>query len=596
MHDWNLDDDVPYLERPHEYAGQERVSIGMWPSAGNRTEQLAVLEEWIDFLRTPRPIVQLHLSGWSNDRMVRALSAQTNVLDLRIEWGRYSDLSVIGALRQLEILHIGWATSLTDLRPLMSLGRLHTLRVEGAARLRDFAPIGALTGLRDLQVGVATEGRTSVDSLEFVRHLRGLQSFSWTPGVAGNDYTPLLSMRDVDEIELREHRGMHPSMSDLEKALPGLARTRAAADVYDADGVDPSDRWEVDFGESEESDDSLRGPIAGTVFRTFTRTARTRSEHFWMQVTSPALDTQAPPPTERLLDRCAFAGDAAGPLLLWDTPLPRPARNDVDAWFAGNVDRWSPTPRPTPRDATALDPLPAEQFWPHLDLFKGRFDGVMVHYRFDRDLEARGEEFVLRWTQTLGLLSMRALPAARAIIASDRTLDGEELAVVGSLIGRGRDNYDAWLADPASWTRPPHLDMASSIVHLGQGVLRHRNESIAIITAFSDEIERARDADVMSGFFEETDEQYAAIITARAVVRVDGAPRERLVAFDISGIEDDLQEAAAEAALLSFGGSVVAGPELSRTLVGDSGFGRVFTVRRRSSTPDDEYIARYAGV
>lgn len=600
MHDWTLDDDVPYLERPYQYDGQDRVSIRMWSSADSRTEQLAVLEEWIAFLRTRRPIVQLELAGWSNDRMVEALSAQTNVLDLRVQRGRYTDLSAIGSLRQLEKLHIGWATSLTDLRPLMSLGRLHSLRIEGAARLRDYSPIGTLTALRDLQVGVATEGRTSVDSLEFVRHLRGLQAFSWTPGVVGNDYSPILSMGDVDEIELREHRGMRPSMTDLENALPGLARTRAAAEdeeEYDAGRGSLSAFWEVDFEEIDNTNDSLRGPISGSVLRTFTRTARTRSEHFWIRVTSPDLDTKAPPLTDRLIDQCAFAGDAAGPLLLWDTPLPRAARADVESWFAGNVDRWSPTPRPMSRDATMLEPLPDVEFWPHLELFRGRFDGVMIYHRFDRELAARGEDFVLRWTRTLGLLSMRALPAARAIIASDRTLDGEELAVVGSLIGRGRDSYEAWLADPPSWTRPADLNMAAFVVHLGQDVLRRKNEPVGIITAFSPEIERARDADRMSQLFDESDQQYTNPTVARAVVKVDGVHRERLVAFDIAGIDEDLWEAAAEAAVLSFGGSVVAGPELSTTWADwDCGFGRVFTVRRRSSTPDDDYIARYAGI
>lgn len=598
MHDWTLDDDVPCLERPHEYAGQERVSIVMWPSDGTRAEQLAVLEEWIAFLQTPRPIVQLQLAGWSNDRMVKALSAQTNVLDLRVERGGYTDLSVIGSLRQLETLSIGWATSLTDLRPLMALGRLHTLRVEGAAPLRNYAPIGTLTGLRDLQVGVATDGRTSVDSLEFVHHLRGLRSFSWDPGVADNDFTPLLSMGDVDEIELREHRGMHPSMTDLEKALPGLARTRAAAaDAFDPDARRLSDFREFVLDEAEEPDDSLRGPISGTTFRTFTRTARTRSEHFWIRVTSPALDTKMPSQVERLIDQCAFTGDAAGPLLLWDTPLPRAARPDIGAWFAGNADSWAPRARPAARDVRALEPLPDEEFWPRLELFEGRFNGVMVYHRFDRELAAHGEDFVLRWTQTLGLLAMRALPAARAIVASDRTLAGEELAVVGSLIGRGRDNYETWLADPASWTRPADLEMAGFVVHLGQDVLRHGNHSIEIITAFSPVIRRARDAHEMSDLFDESGPQFPALTTARAVMRVDGADRERLVAFDIAGIDENLWEDAAEAALLSFGGSVVAGPELSTAWIDwDRGFGRVFTVRRRSSTPDDDYIARYAGL
>lgn len=600
VQDWTLDDDVPYLERPHEYSGEDRVSIGMWSSAGTRTEQLAVLEEWVEFLRTPRPIVQLHLSGWSNDRMVRALAAQTNLVDLRIEWGRYSDLSVIGSLRQLEMLRLGWATSLTDLTPLMSLGRVHTLRVEGSARLRDYAPLGTLTALRDLQVGVATEGKTLVDSLEFVRHLRGLRAFSWTPGVAGNDYSPLLSLRDVEEIDVHEHRGMQPTMDDLAYALPGLARTLAAAAATAAEDETPF-AWGVE--DEDEGDDApwpsdtLRGPIAGTVFRTFTRTARTRSEHFWMRLDSPAFDVSMPPPVERLVDQCAFAGDAAGPLLIWDTPVPRTGCADVDEWFAGNVDRWVPPRRPTTRDTTALIPLPDAEFWPHLEMFKGRFDGVMAHYRFDKELAARGEEYVLRWTQTLGLLSLRALPAAQAIIASDRTLHGYELSVVGSLIGRGRANYEKWLADPASWTRPPHLDMASSIVFLGQGVLTHRDERIEIVTAFSPEIERARDFDRMSELFSERDdEDYPNLTSARAVVRVDGVVRERLVAFDITAIDEEHWEAAAEAAMLAFGGTVIAGPELSTASADwDLGFGRVFTVRRRSSSADDDYIARYAG-
>lgn len=608
MQEWAPDNDIPYLERPYEYDGQAEVSICMWEGAARRSDQLARLEEWADFLSTPQPIVMLRLAGWVNDRMLRSLAPQTQLTGLYLHWGRYADLSPLTALRSLEVLSLGGATSLADLTPLMSLSRLEELQIEAGPNLRDYGPVGSLTGLRYLDVGVAGERKTTADSLDFVRHLHQLRAFAWSPAVAGNDYSPLLALHGVDDIWLWERKVMHPSIEELTKALPGLARQRRAReddvtlDTLTRDGAAAfwADADDEDEGFEDDAwhDRAVRGPVAGTVFRTFTRTARTRSEHFWMRLTSPVVDgdPRVPPPPERIVDRCAFEGDAAGPLLLWDSPLPRAASGDVEDWFGGNTERWSPGPQPTEIDATRASPLTDDEFWPFIDLIGARFDGVMVFHRFDRELAARGEAFALRWTQTLGLLCVRGLPAAKAIVASDRTLHGEEFSVLGSIIGGGRENFERYVDDPASWSRPKRFECAYSIVHLGQSALKDGRGHIRIVTSFSPELRRAEEAAHLEESFDWEDEGETSpwLATARAVVRIDGDLRERLVAFDVTGIDEAHREGAAGAVVRSFGGEIVAGPELMHTGSLD-GSQRMFTIRRRSSLPDDDYLARYSG-
>lgn len=51
--------------------------------------------------------------------------------------------------------------------------------------------------------------------------------------------------------------------------------------------------------------------------------------------------------------------------------------------------------RPKTLDVRDVEPLPDEEFWPRLEVFDGRFDGVLKHRRFERELAVRVGDEVL---------------------------------------------------------------------------------------------------------------------------------------------------------------------------------------------------------
>lgn len=80
----------------------------------------------------------------------------------------------------------------------------------------------------------------------------------------------------------------------------------------------------------------------------------------------------------------------------------------------------------------------------------------------------------------------------------------------------------------------------------------------------------------------------------RAFVEVDGALRERLVMVALEEEWDDHPAEQAAAAVTSFGGRLVRGPEMADRTVGYlANAGSVLSIRRHSSLPEEEYLRRY---
>jgi hypothetical protein len=227
----------PIVDRVADYRGQSAISTAPWPPPDigesiTRADRRRVLEEWIDFFSEPHPIEHLTLWCRVTDELLRAVSAQTQLTSLTVQWGPYSDMSAVAELTNLVELDLRGASAVTDISPLASMSTLTHVHIENARKLRDYSPLGELAGLRYLGVDRGITGaRADADSLEFLRGLDGLQTLYWDPRVATADYTPVLSLIHATEISVTPMKGQSPSMVDLEWALPGMrAFARRVAD------------------------------------------------------------------------------------------------------------------------------------------------------------------------------------------------------------------------------------------------------------------------------------------------------------------------------------------------------------------------------
>lgn len=224
---------VAILTRPEEYAGQTTVAIGASQMDGlTGRQQARLLDDWSEFFATgPTDIWDLAFPMRMPKRLFDSLATQTQLRRLAVSWGVYDDLTALVGMGELLELELESATSVTTLEPLRALTRLESLDIGGAWRVHDYSAIGALTNLRQLSLGGGSEKRQHVASLEFLVDLRQLARLQLSLVPDRLDYSPILAMTWVEEMDLwtlETHRKrMAPSMIDLEWALPGLQRRRS---------------------------------------------------------------------------------------------------------------------------------------------------------------------------------------------------------------------------------------------------------------------------------------------------------------------------------------------------------------------------------
>ena len=616
-----------WISHPDQYRGEATVGVNVWGGGPGPeptpAERRRSFHRWAEFFGQRTPIRDLSL-GRVTDEVLAALQPQTDLTGLRIWYGRYTDLSPLIGMSALTTVELGGATQLTDLHPLTRLPALADLEIENARRLRDYSALGDIATLRRLVVQRSFTGpRTDADSLDFLARLSQLDELRWDPRVATRDYAPLLGLKTAARIGLTAMKGMIPSMIELEWALPGMqAYARELADqrwpVFSSDGevqimsydlrgrlivadVEEEEAEEL-WEEHEPFDDDLElvGPIAGRTFRTIEHTARTRTEDFWLSVESPLVedDVELPPPGRRVLGSFAWAGLAEGPLLIWDGPLP-PGASALD-FFSGNLDVWAPSPGPERLFTSHLAPLPTAEVEPILETVRTARGWRQIGPSRAR-LAAEDDEFVLRFALTVALQAVELVPVADQLIASGTIRRWEFHDAIGSLITAGAEAVRAAVADPQSVRRKDLHPSRDIVLRLAEAVmmLRRRASELEVVTPFDDVVaERAQQrADESSEDADDDDDEWAGLRCARAVVRVDGCLRERVVLVDTTGVAPEAIHDAVRAAVMQFGGAVEAGPELARANSGGlSGSTHVLRIRRRSALPVEEYVATHSAL
>lgn len=606
------------LERPDQYEGDEGVTVEAWPSTigprARRSERIAILEEWLDFFSRPTPIRRLHLACRVNDRLLRALTPQTQLESLSLFWGPYSDLTPLRAMPRLRSLSLGGASALTDLAPLVHLRHLRHLELTNTRKLSDYSRLAEVTSLRMLSVDRGITGaRSTAASLEFVRSLPELEEFWWDPRVDSGDYTPLLALAAAGKVSVTPHKGMSPTMVDLEWALPGMRavneeRAARRIPIFSSDGdvtiMTTDVRGRTVFVPAETSDEidaidlswasPITGPVSGLTLRTMSHTARTRTERFWLHLESPRPSEQLPPRVEGIVSSYDFSGDAAGPLLIWQSDAPVSTADEAQEFFVGNTAVRVCTP-PVRLDATGVEPLRDEEFWEIVDALGGKAN-LMASFKAVRALIPRGEEFMLRWAHSFSAHALQLMPVVDGLQRSGVVPADLTWHALGAVIAAGRDAYDAVLSNPDAFDVRLLRNAQIHVLFIAEtAVQRNRPAVDKVVTRLSllwDSERAAQETELISTAGTPLE---ISLHCARGIMRVGGGYVERLVLVDL-GVEPDENAAGSAAdALESFGGDLVAGPEIAEAAVSDLAHSdAVFTIHRRSSLPVDDYLSRYA--
>lgn len=128
---------------------------------------------------------------------------QKELKRLYIKWGVYQDISAISKLQELEYLHIGSGAGVLNIESLAKLKNLVALSVENFQKIKDYHALVALDNLELLSIegdGLSPK-YIHVDSLDFLREMKQLRSFSLTTAkVTSKDYTPILELENLEYL------------------------------------------------------------------------------------------------------------------------------------------------------------------------------------------------------------------------------------------------------------------------------------------------------------------------------------------------------------------------------------------------------------
>ncbi|MEX0151528.1 hypothetical protein [Microbacterium sp. LMI1-1-1.1] len=339
--------------------------------------------------------------------------------------------------------------------------------------------------------------------------------------------------------------------------------------------------------------------LSGDTVRSIEATARTRTEWFsviWHPVlVLPGTMSIGDVPGS-VIGEQAFSGASDEAFLIWDARVPDAAQGDPVAWFGGNELRNPPPP--LERDASDLPVLPDDEFWPFIDALDRKLWNKTLRAAAGR-LAEQPEEFILRWAQTAALKAV-ALADVLESVGIDVSY---EIHAIGAVLCQGQRTFDAVLSDADVFELTWGNDNSWLVISLANYAFeRKATVGVNITTAFTareSEI-RAREAEAVAEYQRqrgiEPEPEQPLFAAARAVVRTEGALRERIAFVPARMSSERAVEALARDALTADGSSIVAGPEFAlQSVVGPEG-GEAFAIKRRSSVDVDAYVKFYASV
>lgn len=169
-----------------DYQGENKLSIfcTQLNYTYSEREKKRILAEWIDFLRTnTKAFKALHFNSRVPQKLFDAACCQEDLEELRFKWGAYEDLSELIKLDKLKYLYIGSGASVQDITCLGSLDNLIVLHVENFKKIEDYSPLISLNKLEQLVISGPILGNTPIKDLDFLYKMQNLVSL-WLPNTA----------------------------------------------------------------------------------------------------------------------------------------------------------------------------------------------------------------------------------------------------------------------------------------------------------------------------------------------------------------------------------------------------------------------------
>jgi len=126
----------------------------------------------------PKTFKGLHFSSHTPQRLFDAACCQGDLEELRFKWGNYKDLSALENLHSLKFLLIGSGAGVQDIASICNIKSLVVLSIENFKRVEDYSPLIALEDLEQLEIHSNIMGRIAIKDLEFLREMPSLRSFA----------------------------------------------------------------------------------------------------------------------------------------------------------------------------------------------------------------------------------------------------------------------------------------------------------------------------------------------------------------------------------------------------------------------------------
>ena len=189
-----------------EYNGGEQLCVACTQLDFDRNKVLyterdkkRILNEWLDFLHTNTKVLKaLHFNSRVSQALFDMACCQENLEELRFKWGVYSELSALQKLNKLKFLYIGQGSSVQDITVLGQLKSLVVLHVEAFKKVDDYSPLITLDNLEQLVITGPILETTPIRDLEFLREMKNLRSFSLSNVTIKRKYSP----NELDDLRI----------------------------------------------------------------------------------------------------------------------------------------------------------------------------------------------------------------------------------------------------------------------------------------------------------------------------------------------------------------------------------------------------------
>lgn len=188
-------------------------------------EKKRVVTEWCEFLtQNPKAFKALRFGTRMPQQLFDAVCHQQNLERLEIKWGAYTDLSAIENLQKLKLLEIGSGAGVESVAPISKLPNLLGLYVSNFQKINDYSELVALKKLQTLAIcgDFWSPQYIKVKSLDFLRAMPQLRHLCLeTMRLASKDYSPILSLRRLESLQLAPRREVKAIFEELYR-LPKL--------------------------------------------------------------------------------------------------------------------------------------------------------------------------------------------------------------------------------------------------------------------------------------------------------------------------------------------------------------------------------------